>query len=373
MRKTVPLAIATCLLSAISVIRAQMPIQVPQKISLEYQLQKEAAGIAVSDDGRVFLALPRGGENHNLPSVVEMTGQKMTAFPNEEINKNINSDYDSHLVSVLGITIYQNTLWILDQGKRAGLEDIPDGSTKVVAVDINTRKVIKNIPIPKPFFRETMQLNDLRFDPTHGKQGMVYITNNGFSKPDQSIILLDVASGKLRELFKNIPEVSPAPGFITYVEGKPYLLDMEKPTMPQGGVNGIELSADFKKLIWTTPTNPNYYSISTDKISDFHASEADLKKEITSEGQIVSNGGIAVDEEGSIYFGDASRYSIIRKNTKGEVSLVAYDPRLIWPDGMAVKNGSLYVTIGQWHRLPNLNNGKDVRTQPYQVLKIPLK
>lgn len=184
---------------------------------------------------------------------------------------------------------------------------------------------------------------------------------------------MDVATGKLRELFKDIPEVSPAKGFISYVEGKPHLLSYDKPTMPQGGVNGIELSKDFKKLIWTTPTNPNYYSIPTDKISDFGLSEADLKKEIQWEGQIVSNGGIAIDEEGSIYFGDASRYSIIKKNTKGEVSLVAYDPRLIWPDGLAAKDGFLYVTIGQWHRLPGMNNGKDLRTQPYQVLKIPLK
>lgn len=373
MKKAILMTVLISALSVSQTITAQMPTPTPNNISLEYQLEKEAAGIAVSDDHRVFIALPRGGENHQLPSVVEMVGQKMIAFPNEEINKNTNSDYNSHLVSILGITIYKNTLWILDQGKRAGVDGIPDGSTKVVAVDINSKKVIKNIPIPKPFFRKTIQLNDLRFDPTHGKEGTIYISNNGFAKPDQSLIVMDVATGKLRELFKDIPEVSPAKGFISYVEGKPHLLSYDKPTMPQGGVNGIELSKDFKKMIWTTPTNPNYYSIPTDKISDFGLPEADLKKEIQWEGQIVSNGGIAIDEEGSIYFGDASRYSIIKKNTKGEVSLVAYDPRLIWPDGLAAKDGFLYVTIGQWHRLPGMNNGKDLRTQPYQVLKIPLK
>ncbi|MDN5626514.1 Major royal jelly protein [Epilithonimonas bovis DSM 19482] len=220
MKKAILMTVLISALSVSQTITAQMPTPTPNNISLEYQLEKEAAGIAVSDDHRVFIALPRGGENHQLPSVVEMVGQKMIAFPNEEINKNTNSDYNSHLVSILGITIYKNTLWILDQGKRAGVDGIPDDSTKVVAVDINSKKVIKNIPIPKPFFRETIQLNDLRFDPTHGKEGTIYISNNGFAKPDQSLIVMDVATGKLRELFKDIPEVSPAKGFISYVDHK---------------------------------------------------------------------------------------------------------------------------------------------------------
>lgn len=201
---------------------AQMPVQYPSNISLEYTLPKEAAGIVVSDDDRVFLALPRGGENHSFPSVVEMVGQNIVAFPNEEINANTDSDYSNHFVSVLGITIYKNILWILDQGKRAGITVIPDGATKIVAVDINTRKVLKNIPIHKPFYRETIQLNDLRFDPTHGKEGIIYISNNGFGTPDQSLIVVDVATGRLRELFKDIPEVSPVKGFLSYVEGKPH-------------------------------------------------------------------------------------------------------------------------------------------------------
>ncbi len=372
MKKAAQILFLMMVLSLNQFTKAQMPTTTPSNISLEYQLPKEAAGIAVSDDNRVFLALPRGGENHDLPSVVEMVGEKMVAFPNEKVNQNTNSDYENHFVSVLGITLYKNTLWILDQGKRSGIDEIPQGSTKVVATDINTKKIIKNIPIPKPFFRETIQLNDLRFDPSNGKEGMIYISNNGFSKPDQSLIVIDVATGKLRELFRDIPEVSPAKGFITYVEGKPHVLNLEKPTMPQGGVNGIELSKDFQTLYWTIPTNPNYYSIPTEKMSDFSISENELKKSIQWEGQIVSNGGITIDEEGNLYFGDASRYSIIKKDVQGNVSLVAYDPRLIWPDGLFAKNGFLYVTIGQWHRLPGLNNGKDVRTQPYQVLKIPL-
>ncbi len=353
---------------------AQMPESYPEGISIPVSLPDvESAGIAVTESGRIFLALPRGGVNHKYPSVVEIIDGKPIAFPDEKINKNVNNDLPSHLVSVLGITLYKNTLWILDQGKRAEIEGIPEGSTKIMAVDINTRKVIKSILITKPFFREAMQLNDLRFDPLHGKEGTVYISNNSLAKPDQSIIVADVATGKLRELFRDAPEVSPQKGFIYFVEGKPHLLDYEKPTMPQGGVNGIELSPDFKTLYWTIPTNPNYYSIPTEVIGNFAKTEDELKKAIRWEGQIVSNGGIAIDQTGTLYFGDASRYSIIQRDNAGAVSLTAYDSRLIWPDGMAFSNGFIYVTIGQWHRAPGLNGGIDLRNGPYEVLKIPVK
>ncbi|MFC3352406.1 hypothetical protein [Sphingobacterium zeae] len=142
--------------------------------------------------------------------------------------------------------------------------------------------------------------------------------------------------------------------------------------MPQGGVNGIEITHDFKKLYWTTPTNPNFYSISTNTISNFDLSDESVKQAIHWEGQLVSNGGISIDAQDNLYLGDASRYSIIKRTPQGELSLAAYDPRLIWPDGLAVQNGFLYVTIGQWHRAPNLNGGKDLRHGPYEVLKIPI-
>ncbi len=37
----------------------------------------------------------------------------------------------------------------------------------------------------------------------------------------------------------------------------------------------------------------------------------------------------------------------MRRNNDGSFDLVAHDPRLTWPDGLAVMNGYLYVTFGQ--------------------------
>lgn len=333
----------------------------------------EASGVVVDKAGRMFLTLPRVGKDHPLPSVVEMVKGKPVAFPDAATTEISAKPFHEWLVSPLGMTEHNGTLWVLDEGKRAGINGIPDGAAKLVAIDVETRKVTKTIVFHAPFLRDTMQLNDLRFDPTHGEAGTIYISNNGFSKPDSSLVVVDIASGKMVEHFHNAPEVSPAPGFMTYVEGKPHSSMDKPPTMPGGGVNGIELSPDNKTLYWTTPTNPNYYSVPTAELSDQSLSDDALMKSVHFEGQTVSNGGITVDDKGNLYFGDASRDAIIERDTNGHFSLIARDPRLIWPDGMYYRAGYLYVSIGQWQRAPALHDGNDLRKPPYQVLKIKLK
>lgn len=330
----------------------------------------EAAGVVVTKDHRVFLTLPKVGADHPLPTVVEVVNGSPVAFPDAATTTPSDRPYDEWIVSPLGLTEHGGTLWVLDEGKRAGKDGIPDGAAKIVGVDIASRRVVKTIVFHAPFFRDTIQLNDLRFDPSHGAEGTIYISNNGYAKPDNSLIVVDVASGRMRELLRDEPETSPAPGFMTYVEGVPHAYSVEHPTMPQGGVNGIELSPDHTKLYWTIPTNPNFYSISTDALCDVSLSAEALKRMIHFEGQTVSTGGITVDERGALYFGDASRWSIIKRDVHGTFSLVSRDARLIWPDGLAIRDGYLYVSIGQWQRLPGMHGGRDLRSPPYQVLRI---
>ena len=344
----------------------------------------EAAGVAVTPEGRVFLTLPRVGANHRDASLVEIVNGKPVPFPDVMTTVDpqmllrgrgtgsAERPYSDWIVSPLGLTRVGDTLWVLDEGKRAGIEGIPDGAAKLVAIDIPSRKVIKTIVFHHPFLRDTMQLNDLRVDPGHGEQGTVFISNNGFAKPDSSIIVVDIATGHMREVFHNAPQVSPAPGFMSYVEGQPCAYSLEHPCMPQGGVNGIELSNDHQTLYWSIPTNPEYYSIPTAALSNQDRLESSLRKAIHPEGQTVSNGGMAIDTDGNLYFGDASRYAILGKSPQGTFSLVAHDGRLIWPDGLVVQNGWLYVSIGQWQRVPGLHQGHDLRHGPYQVLRFKL-
>ena len=59
----------------------------------------------------------------------------------------------------------------------------------------------------------------------------------------------------------------------------------------------------------------------------------------------------------------------MRRNPDGHFDLVAHDPRIIWPDALFATDTHLYVTLGQWNRLPGFNNGLDLRRPPYLVVK----
>ena len=51
--------------------------------------------------------------------------------------------------------------------------------------------------------------------------------------------------------------------------------------------------------------------------------------------------------------------------------MLARDPRMSWPDGMAFgPDGLLYVTISQVGRMPLFNDGQDRGQPPYVVLRL---
>ena len=91
---------------------------------------------------------------------------------------------------------HKDILWILDDGKRTGIDEIPEGAAKVVAIDIKTKKIIQSLVIPKPVLRSTAHYNDLRVDLSHGKNGTVYIANSGFGK-DFSLNQFEIFSSNL--------------------------------------------------------------------------------------------------------------------------------------------------------------------------------
>lgn len=340
-------------------------------VEVAVSLNDEISAVVPGPDGRLFLTLPRVGVNHTGPSVVEMVNGKAVPFPDDTwASGAAGRPLAEWFVSPLGMVLQGKTLWVLDEGKRAGIDGIADGAAKLVGVDIDTRRITRTIVFAKPFLRDTMQLNDVRIDPTHGTAGTAYISNNGFSKPDASLVIVDIASGRMREILKNAPEVSPAPGFMTFVDGQPHAYSTTHATMPQGGVNGIALSPDHSKLVWTTPTSPNYYSLPTAVLADFSKSDGAITQSIRFEGQTASSGGIRFDASGSLIFGDGSRHAIIGKHPDGTFFLLAHDARFSWPDGLAAADGWIYVSIGQWQKAPSFNGGIDKRSPPYLVLRV---
>ena len=335
----------------------------------------DPSGIAVSSDNRVFLGFPRHADNHAEFALAELVDGQLVPFPNKEFVVPASKPYADWLVSPHGMYMDKNdVLWVLDDGKRAGIAEIPEGAAKVVAIDIKSKKILHNVIIPKTILRSTAHYNDLRVDLSHGKSGTVYIVNSGFGK-DYSIVVLDVATGKAKEVLKNHFSTSPEPGFMAFLEGDPRVMEGDNKSFPNGGADGISISPDEKTIYWTAISGRNLYSLPTEILSDFSKTEQETEDAVVFEGQHPACDGLAEDEAGNIYFGAFEQQAIVKRLAgKNSYRLISHDKEnYVWPDGLAYRNGFLYVTLGQWNRLAGFNNGTDLRIPPYLIAKIKIK
>lgn len=362
------LLLTLILTGSFTIMQAQSGFEIVAKI---YPPNPDPSGIAVSSNNRIFLGFPRHADNHKEFALAELVDGKLISFPTRDYVYPSTKPYKDWLVSPHGIYIDKNDiLWVLDDGKRAGIKEIPLGAAKVVGIDINSKKIIHSVIIPKPVLSDDSHYNDLRIDLSHGEKGTIYIANSGFGE-HYSLIVMDIATGKTREILRNHYSTSPEPGFMGFLERKPLVYDLKHQTFPNGGADGIAISPDEKTLYWTAITGRKLYSIPTNIASDFNATEQQIENSIKFEGERPACDGLAEDENGNIYFGAFEQQSIIKRNPKGEYKLLSHDKEnYVWPDGLAYKNGYVYVTLGQWNRLPGFNDGKDLRKPPYLVVKV---
>lgn len=342
-------------------------IEVIGKISPPFP---DMSGIAVSSDNRVFLSFPRHADNHSMFALAELINGEPIPFPSKDFVYPSSKPYNEWLVSPHGIYMDNNdVLWVLDDGKRAGVQNIPLGAAKVVAIDIKTGQLVYSLIIDHPTLSSDSHYNDLRVDLVHGEKGTVYITNSGFGER-YSIIVIDVASGRVREVLLNHATTSPDPEFMTFLEGQPHTYDFSKQTFPNGGADGIAISADNQTLYWTNISGRKLHSLKTSILTDFSVSNQEIAKAVKYEGEHPACDGLAEDEYGNIYFGSFEQQALIKRNSIGKYSLLAHDKdNFVWPDGLAYRNGYLYVTLGQWNRLPGFNGGKDLRKPPFLVIR----
>ncbi|SEM53120.1 Sugar lactone lactonase YvrE [Pseudoxanthomonas sp. GM95] len=330
------------------------------------------SGIAVTPKGRVFVGFPRHAENHTGMTLGELVDGELVPFPSTAMSLPSQAPVAQWLVSVHGMTTdTRGNLWVIDDGKRAGIDGIPDGAAKVVGFDPDSGQVIASVALKAPALLQDSHMNDLRVDLTHGSKGTAYISDSSFGT-SPALVVVDLASGRQRRVLAHHVSTQPQAGFVAILDGKPMRYDARHPTFPVGGTDAITLSPDSQTLYFAPLTSRALYSIPTSVLSDFDTSEATLASAVSDLGEKGFADGMASDAQGRLYITDGEHDAILRLWPDGHLDTVVRDPRIVWPDGIATTDKYVYVTLGQWDRLPGFNGGRDLRKPPYLLVRAPI-
>lgn len=331
-------------------------------------------GVTVANNGRIFVNFPKWGDNVEY-TVAEVKDGKTFPYPNADMNRYKSGDNQAdELVSVQSVVVDPtgNRLWILDTGS-IGFGPTSLGGPKLIAVDLNSDKVVKKIIFPTDVALTTTYLNDVRFDLHRGSEGMAFITDSTSSGPN-GIIVVNLATGKSWRRLNDHPSTKPDPEFVPVVEGE--ILQMRLPGQPPArfavGSDGIAISPDGKILYYCPLTSRHLYSVSVDALSDQSRPDAEVAATVKDLGEKGGAGdGLESDVQGRVYLSDYEHNAIRRRNLNSEIETLVHDPRVLWPDTLSLAaDGYLYFTANQVERQAAFHNGQDLRQKPYVLFRV---
>ncbi|RQV16031.1 gluconolaconase [Burkholderia cenocepacia] len=330
----------------------------------------QPAGIAVSNEGRIFVTFPRH-TGHVDFTVGEVKDGQTTPFPDLEINTPDPARVAQTLFSVQSLVIdHADRLWMLDIGVMKVGEPPLAGAPKLVVVDLALHRTIRTIQIPAEGLVKNSALKDFRLDFEQGTGGVAFITDS--APGAEALIVLDLASGKaMRRLSGSV--VGPGSGPAPIVEGSPLMVQPKgRPPRPFAvGLNGVELSRDHSRLYFNAFTGRRLFDLPARDIANPAVSEDKLRSEVSDDGVIGIAGHLALDASGNLYVMDMERNAIFRHASDGTVTQLVSSPMLLWPDTMAVSpQGDLYVTSSQHNRGPSFHDGVDLRQRPFALYRI---
>ncbi|MFB6262368.1 MAG: L-dopachrome tautomerase-related protein, partial [Bradymonadaceae bacterium] len=189
------------------------------------------------------------------------------------------------------------------------------------------------------------------------------------------LITIDLASGRARRRLDRHPSTRATPDFVPFVERRPVYFDLKdaKPGHLTLGAHGVALSGDRQRLFYAPLASRRLYSVSVDALLDPSMPPWRVEDTLRRYGDLgFATDGMATGPDGALYLSNFEDGAIVRFRPGHVMESVVRDPRLLWPDSLAIRGGYLYVTVTQRHRQHVFNDGKDLAEPPYVLYRAPL-
>lgn len=320
-------------------------------------------GVAVSAKNRLFVTYPRWSKTYKYAVVEVMPNGMAKPFPDAAMNE-WKPGQDGMNKWVCVQTAYvddQDYLYIVDPAAPM-LAKVVENSAKVVKFNLTTNKIEKVYRFTGTIDNSSY-INDIRVDT---KKQMAYLTNSGTG----GIVILDLKTGKSRQVLQSHKSVRPDPAYKFIIDGK-QLMKQGQPAVFNS--DGIALSPDRNWLYYKAINDKKLYRIKTASLLNEKLTPQQLGGEVKYLGEVASTDAMIFDKKGNLYLGDMVNYRMIQITPDLKSHTWFKDKSLIWPDTYSISDdGFIYITTSQIHKQPDFNNGVNKRTEPYKVFKVKL-
>ncbi len=323
-------------------------------------------GVAVSQKPaippRIFITFPKTAGPYQY-GLAEIVHGKRQPYPNTEWNRWDSLKPQDHFINVQALLVDdQNSLWVLDPANAGDAPAIVAG-IKLLKINLSTNQV-ERIYRFEDLPRERTALNDVRVDT---RRQIAYLSDPGRA----TIVVLDLKSGKSRNLLQQDASTKADPAFVLKIDGRAVRDKSGNPF--RSNVNGIALTADGRYLYYRPITQTKLFRIDTKYLIDSLLSPAEVASHVETMGETGVSHGMIADGTGNVYLTDSPGKAIRRFTPADRLEMLVHDDRLLWPDSFAVgPDGYLYVTAAQIHRTKKYNDGQDKVEYPFRLYRIKL-
>ncbi|MCK8784611.1 SMP-30/gluconolactonase/LRE family protein [Roseomonas sp. NAR14] len=320
-------------------------------------------GVTLTPQGRIFVALPNWIGPAAGAGEVGRDGA-LRPFPGNGWNRWApGGDPAKALVSVNAVRVNPagDELWVVDSGAPLGGQRLPGGS-KLVVFDIASGEAKAVHSLDQVLDDPRAAPNDIRF---HG--GHAYVSESGVG----SIVMLDLASGRLRRLLVRHPLLVMDPQRTVQIDGRVVRTASGAPFGTNA--NQLEVSPDGR-WFYIQPLNGGMARIETRYLTDPAVEPGQLAEQLRPWVDTPALSGSAIDADGNLYLNAVNDRSIRRVSPEGRMETIFVDPRLRWADApWLTLDGWLWLPIAQLGWTPMLNGGESRLEWPTRLYRLRVR